>query len=112
MPDEFSMRMNTVHRYITVMAVPVKRKIGMNGQVKREGVKRDEAHGGRGQATVGMTSPPPGVNPIMNKVMTISLKPDVQKFVEEKVRNGQFSSSEEAVNALLWRVREQEALTD
>jgi antitoxin ParD1/3/4 len=44
--------------------------------------------------------------------MTISLKPDLQEFVEEKVRSGQFSSSDEAVNALLSRVREQEAMTD
>jgi antitoxin ParD1/3/4 len=43
--------------------------------------------------------------------MSISLKPDVQAFVDEKVRTGQFKSPDEAVNALLAHVRHQEQLT-
>jgi antitoxin ParD1/3/4 len=33
--------------------------------------------------------------------MTISLPPDLQKLVEEKVRNGSFASAEEVVRAAL-----------
>ena len=43
--------------------------------------------------------------------MTISLKPEVQEFVAEKVRSGQYPSAEEAVNALLAMAMEQERLT-
>jgi antitoxin ParD1/3/4 len=43
--------------------------------------------------------------------MTILLTPEVQKFVAEKVRSGQFRSADEAVNALLAMTMEQERLT-
>jgi Arc/MetJ-type ribon-helix-helix transcriptional regulator len=33
--------------------------------------------------------------------MTISLKPEIEKYVAERVRAGQYRSAEEAVNALL-----------
>ena len=43
--------------------------------------------------------------------MNVLLRPDVQKFVEEKISSGQYATPDEAVNELLWHVREQEALT-
>jgi antitoxin ParD1/3/4 len=43
--------------------------------------------------------------------MTLSLTPEVQAFVAEKVRSGQYRSAEEAVNALLAMAMEQERLT-
>jgi len=43
--------------------------------------------------------------------MTISLNPELQKFVEEKVRSGHFASPDEAVNSLLSFVKEQEELS-
>jgi len=43
--------------------------------------------------------------------MTVMLKPDTQRFVEEKVRSGEYASPEEAVNALLAFVQEQQKLT-
>ena len=33
--------------------------------------------------------------------MTISLRPEIEKYVAERVRAGQYRSAEEAVNALL-----------
>ncbi|HWE92813.1 MAG TPA: hypothetical protein VG269_02460 [Tepidisphaeraceae bacterium] len=44
--------------------------------------------------------------------MNINLRPDVERFVDEKVKTGQYRSPEEAVNGLLARVREQEGLSD
>ena len=43
--------------------------------------------------------------------MNVSLTPDVQEYVEQKVRTGQYASAEEAVNTLLALVREQEELS-
>jgi antitoxin ParD1/3/4 len=43
--------------------------------------------------------------------MNVSLDPQVQKFIEQKVRNGQYASPEEAVNQMLDHVRAQEELT-
>ena len=43
--------------------------------------------------------------------MTVSLNPDVQKFVEQKVKAGRYASAEEAVNSLLSMVKAQEQLT-
>jgi antitoxin ParD1/3/4 len=43
--------------------------------------------------------------------MTVSLNPDVQKFVEQKVKAGRYASAEEAVNSLLSMVKEQEQCT-
>ena len=43
--------------------------------------------------------------------MNVSLKPEVQRFVEEKVRTGQYASPDEAVNALLTQARDQEGQT-
>ena len=43
--------------------------------------------------------------------MTISLKPDVQKFVEAKIRSGQFTSPQDAVNGILSQAMELEQLT-
>ena len=43
--------------------------------------------------------------------MNVSLKPDVQKYVEEKVKTGQYASPEEAVNNLLQQPRQREELT-
>ena len=43
--------------------------------------------------------------------MTISLTPEVEKFVKEKVQAGQFRSADEAVNALLAMSMAQERLT-
>jgi antitoxin ParD1/3/4 len=43
--------------------------------------------------------------------MTISLTPEVQKFVAEKVRSGQYKTPDEAVNALLSMTMQQERLT-
>jgi Arc/MetJ-type ribon-helix-helix transcriptional regulator len=42
--------------------------------------------------------------------MNVTLHPDVEKFVADKVRTGQFSSAEQAVNELLSQLREQDAL--
>ena len=44
-------------------------------------------------------------------LMTVSLTPEMQAFVAEKVRAGQFASADEAVNALLAMTMEQERLT-
>ena len=44
-------------------------------------------------------------------LMTVSLTPEMQAFVVEKVRAGQFASVDEAVNALLAMTMEQERLT-
>ena len=43
--------------------------------------------------------------------MTISLTPEIQQFVAEKVRSGQYKSADEAVNALLAMTMSQERLT-
>jgi antitoxin ParD1/3/4 len=43
--------------------------------------------------------------------MNISLKPDVQKYVEDKVKTGQYTSPDEAVNILLQQSRQREELT-
>jgi len=43
--------------------------------------------------------------------MQVTLKPDLQQFVEEKVRVGEYASPEEAVNALLSQARELEQIT-
>ena len=43
--------------------------------------------------------------------MTVSLTPEMQAFIAEKVRAGQFGSADEAVNALLAMTMEQERLT-
>jgi antitoxin ParD1/3/4 len=43
--------------------------------------------------------------------MNVSLKPEVQRFVEEKVRTGQHASPDEAVNALRTQARDQEGQT-
>lgn len=43
--------------------------------------------------------------------MTISLTPEVEKFVAEKIRTGQYGSADEAVNSLLAMTMDQERLT-
>jgi len=43
--------------------------------------------------------------------MNISLSPKVQKFIEAKVRDGQYASPQEAVNVLLSHLHQQEQLT-
>ena len=43
--------------------------------------------------------------------MQVTLTPEMQAFVAEKVRAGQFASADEAVNLLLALVKEQEELT-
>lgn len=43
--------------------------------------------------------------------MNVTLYPDVEKFVADKVQTGQFSSVEQAVNELLSGLREQDGLT-
>jgi antitoxin ParD1/3/4 len=43
--------------------------------------------------------------------MTVSLTPEIEKFVAEKVRTGQFRSADDAVNALLAMSMAQEQLT-
>jgi antitoxin ParD1/3/4 len=43
--------------------------------------------------------------------MTVSLTPEVQKFVAEKVRARQYRSADEAVNALLAMTMQHERLT-
>ena len=43
--------------------------------------------------------------------MTVSLTPEMQSFIAEKVRAGQFASADEAVNALLAMTMAQERLT-
>ena len=40
--------------------------------------------------------------------MNVSLTPDVERFVAEKVRAGEYQSVDEAVNELLARLKEQE----
>ena len=40
--------------------------------------------------------------------MTVSLSPEVQEFINAKVRAGQFASPDEAVNTMLARLRENE----
>ena len=42
--------------------------------------------------------------------MTVSLTPEMEKFIAEKVRTGQFRTSDEAVNALLAENAERERL--
>jgi antitoxin ParD1/3/4 len=43
--------------------------------------------------------------------MTISLRPELQRFVEERVRAGEYATADEAVNSLLSFVAQQEELT-
>ena len=43
--------------------------------------------------------------------MTVSLTPEMERFIAEKVRTGQFRTSDEAVNALLAESAEREQLT-
>jgi antitoxin ParD1/3/4 len=43
--------------------------------------------------------------------MDISLTPESRRFVEEKVRSGQFASADDVVNSALATVRAQEELT-
>ena len=42
--------------------------------------------------------------------MDVTLTPEVQRFVEEKVKSGQYGSADEAVNRLLALVKERESL--
>jgi putative addiction module CopG family antidote len=44
--------------------------------------------------------------------MNVNLHPDIEKFVDEKVKTGQYRTPEEAVNGLLARVRDQESLSE
>jgi putative addiction module CopG family antidote len=43
--------------------------------------------------------------------MTVKLIPELERFIAEKVRNGEYASPQEAVNSLLAGLKEQEALT-
>ena len=43
--------------------------------------------------------------------MNVSLSPDIQKFVDQKVQRGEYDSPEEAVNHILSLVKSQEELT-
>jgi antitoxin ParD1/3/4 len=43
--------------------------------------------------------------------VTVVLSGEAQRFVEEKVRAGQYDSAEQAVNALIGLAQEQERLT-
>jgi antitoxin ParD1/3/4 len=43
--------------------------------------------------------------------MNVTLSADAQKFVERKVRNGEYASADEAVNGLLAALQAQEDLT-
>jgi antitoxin ParD1/3/4 len=43
--------------------------------------------------------------------MNVSLSADLEKFVEEKVRSGQFASAEEVVGGALALMKAQDALT-
>ena len=43
--------------------------------------------------------------------MTVSLTPEVERFIAEKVRAGQYRTTDEAVNALLAESAERERLT-
>ena len=43
--------------------------------------------------------------------MTVCLTPELQRFVDEKVRAGEFSSADEAVNTLLSYIVQQEQLS-
>ncbi|HEV8377845.1 MAG TPA: hypothetical protein VGQ99_18365 [Tepidisphaeraceae bacterium] len=42
--------------------------------------------------------------------MTIRLKPELAKFIDEQVKSGQFTSADEAVNAAVARQRIEEEL--
>lgn len=44
--------------------------------------------------------------------MTVSLKPEIQAFLERKVRNGEYASAEEAANSLLQRFISHAELSD
>ncbi len=43
--------------------------------------------------------------------MNVTLRPELERFVAEKVKAGQFESPEDAVNSALTILREQETLT-
>ena len=43
--------------------------------------------------------------------MNVRLKPEIQKYVKDKVRHGQYTSTDEAVNDLLAHARQQEEMT-
>ena len=43
--------------------------------------------------------------------MNVSLKPELERFVQERVKAGQFESPEDAINTALMALREQETLT-
>jgi antitoxin ParD1/3/4 len=43
--------------------------------------------------------------------MNVSITPEIQEYIRDKIQTGQFSSADEAVNALLAMVREQERMT-
>lgn len=44
--------------------------------------------------------------------MVISLSPDIESFLEQKVKAGEYPSIDEAANRLLEHVREQEELSE
>jgi antitoxin ParD1/3/4 len=44
--------------------------------------------------------------------MTISLHPDIERYVEAKVKSGEFASADDAVHALLMQARHREELGD
>lgn len=44
--------------------------------------------------------------------MTVQIKPEFAKFIQEQVDAGQFRSADEAVNAALARMRAESALLD
>jgi antitoxin ParD1/3/4 len=43
--------------------------------------------------------------------MTVRLTAELERYISEKVRSGEYGSPQEAVNSLLAGIREQEALT-
>lgn len=43
--------------------------------------------------------------------MTVKLRAELERYIAEKVRSGEYRSPQEAVNCLLAGLREQEALT-
>lgn len=43
--------------------------------------------------------------------MNVTLRPELERFVEERIRAGQFENPDDAINAALTTLREQETLT-
>ena len=63
-----------------------------------------------GESLIHVDEPNDILSPQPETLMTISLNAELQRFIEQKVKSGEFASADEAVNRLLSFVRERDEI--